>query len=224
MLTSYQTILLRRSPFIGVVAVHRGGAEAKLDSARWFDRDVVVKQRVVKGYRHPTLDRSLQSFRIKNEARLMMEARKVGIAVPIIYSIDTSNGRIVMEEIPGVRVKDALQDDSVDGTEICRRIGEIAAKLHSNDIVHGDLTTSNMLLDGDRIVLIDFSLGQKTSEVEDKGVDMHLLEEAFRSAHHSRGDLYESVKESYMVSWPGGKDVLQKVQEIERRGRYTRKE
>ncbi|MCJ2533507.1 MAG: Kae1-associated serine/threonine protein kinase, partial [Candidatus Thermoplasmatota archaeon] len=89
------------------MAVHRVGAEARLDSARWFDRDVVVKQRVVKGYRHPALDRSLQSFRIKNEARLMMDARKAGIAVPIIYSIDTSNGRIVMEEIPGVRVKDA---------------------------------------------------------------------------------------------------------------------
>ncbi len=200
------------------------GAEARLDSSKWMDREVVVKQRVVKGYRHPTLDRSLQSFRIKNEARLMMEARKAGVAVPIIYSIDISNGRIVMEEIPGVRVKDALQDDSVDGTWICRRIGEIAAKLHSNDIVHGDLTTSNMLLDGDRIVLIDFSLGQKTSEVEDKGVDMHLLEEAFRSAHHSRGNLYGSVKESYVESWVGGKEVLQKVHEIERRGRYTRKE
>lgn len=206
------------------MAVNRVGAEARLDSSKWMDREVVVKQRVVKGYRHPTLDRSLQSFRIKNEARLMMEARKAGVAVPIIYSIDISNGRIVMEEIPGVRVKDALQDDSVDGTWICRRIGEIAAKLHSNDIVHGDLTTSNMLLDGDRIVLIDFSLGQKTSEVEDKGVDMHLLEEAFRSAHHSRGNLYGSVKESYVESWVGGKEVLQKVHEIERRGRYTRKE
>jgi Kae1-associated kinase Bud32 len=206
------------------VAVHRVGAEARLDSATWLGREVVMKQRVVKGYRHPDLDRSLQSFRIRNEARLMIEARKAGISVPIIYSVDAANGRIVMEEIPGMRVKDALQDVSVDGVSVCGRIGEIAAKLHSNDIVHGDLTTSNMLLDGDRIVLIDFSLGQKTSETEDKGVDMHLLEEAFRSAHHSRGDLYETVKESYVGGWSGGKEVLRKVQEIERRGRYTRKE
>jgi len=189
-----------------------------------MDRDVVVKQRVVKGYRHPTLDRSLQGFRIKNEARLMLEARRAGISVPVIYTVDAANGRIVMEEIPGVRVKDALQDESVDGGRICGEIGRIAARLHANDIVHGDLTTSNMLLDGDRIVLIDFSLGQKTSETEDKGVDMHLLEEAFRSAHHTRGELYEMVKESYVNSWPGGKAVLDKVREIERRGRYTRKE
>jgi Kae1-associated kinase Bud32 len=220
----FQTALLWRSSLIGDVAVHRVGAEAILDSAVWLDRDVVIKQRVVKGYRHPDLDRSLQGFRIKNEARLMIEARKAGIAVPIIYSVDFTNGRIVMEEIPGVRVKDALQDGSVDGVAICGRIGGIAAKLHANDIVHGDLTTSNMLLDGDRIVVIDFSLGQKSSELEDKGVDMHLLEEAFRSAHHDRGELYETVKESYIRNWSGGKDVLRKVLEIERRGRYTRKE
>ncbi|MDH3365515.1 MAG: KEOPS complex kinase/ATPase Bud32 [Thermoplasmata archaeon] len=206
------------------MSVHRIGAEARLDSARWMDRDVVVKQRVVKGYRHPTLDRSLQSFRIKNEAKLMIEARKVGIPVPIIYSLDFEGNKIVMEEVPGMRVKDALQDPSVDGDGVCRRIGEIAGKLHANDIVHGDLTTSNMLLDGDRIVLIDFSLGQKSSELEDKGVDMHLLEEAFHSAHHSRSELYAIVKDAYAGTYAGGLDVLKKVKEIEKRGRYTRKE
>jgi len=219
-----QTILLCRMAFVSTVTVHRIGAEARLDSARWMDRDVVVKQRVVKGYRHPTLDRSLQSFRIKNEARLMLEARRAGIPVPIVYSLDFEGSKIVMEEVPGVRVKDALQDPSVDGERVCRRIGEIAGRLHSNDIVHGDLTTSNMLLDGDRIVLIDFSLGQKSSELEDKGVDMHLLEEAFHSAHHSRAELYGIVKDAYSRTYAGGSDVLRKVKEIEKRGRYTRKE
>jgi len=210
--------------FVSTVTVHRIGAEARLDSARWMDRDVVVKQRVVKGYRHPTLDRSLQSFRIKNEARLMLEARRAGIPVPIIYSLDFEGSKIVMEEVPGARVKDALQDTSVDGERVCRRIGEIAGRLHANDIVHGDLTTSNMLLNGDRIVLIDFSLGQKSSELEDKGVDMHLLEEAFHSAHHSRAELYEIVKGAYSRTYAGGSNVLRKVKEIEKRGRYTRKE
>ncbi len=206
------------------MTVHRIGAEARLDSAIWMSRDVVVKQRVVKGYRHPTLDRSLQSFRIKNEARLMLEARKSGIPVPIIYSLDFEGSRIVMEEVPGERVKDALQDPSVDGERVCRQIGEIAGKLHANDIVHGDLTTSNMLLDRDRIVLIDFSLGQKSSELEDKGVDMHLLEEAFHSAHHSRAELYDIVKDAYSTTYEDGAAVLSKVREIEKRGRYTRKE
>ncbi|MCU0860588.1 MAG: Kae1-associated serine/threonine protein kinase [Thermoplasmata archaeon] len=207
------------------MAVHRVGAEARLDSSIWMGRDVVVKQRVVKGYRHPELDRSIQTARIKNEARLMFEARKAGIAVPVIYSIDICGNRIVMEEVKGVRVKDALMElPDDDAVRVCEKIGGIAARLHSNDIVHGDLTTSNMLLEGDRIVLIDFSLGQKSSELEDKGVDMHLLEEAFHSAHHDRSGLYDVIKRSYVDSYVEGKSVLDKVREIEKRGRYTRKE
>jgi len=207
------------------VTVHRVGAEAKLDSSRWMGREVVLKQRVVKGYRHQALDKSLQTTRIKNEVRLMLEARRAGIAVPIIYSVDLAENRIVMEEIPGMRVKDALEElPKEEAGLICRKIGEIAAKLHANDVVHGDLTTSNMLLDGDRIVVIDFSLGSKTTELEDKGVDMHLLEEAFHSAHYKRSELYETVKDSYVKAYPRGAEVLKKVKEIEKRGRYTRKE
>ncbi len=207
------------------MAVHRVGAEARLDSSVWMGREVVVKQRVVKGYRHPSIDRSLQTSRIRNEARLLLEARRAGIAVPIIYSVDYADNRIVMEEVGGVRVKDALnQLPEPEARAVCAKIGEIAARLHANDIVHGDLTTSNMLLDGDRIVLIDFSLGSKSSELEDKGVDMHLLEEAFHSAHHQRSALYGVVKDAYVRTDPGGEQVLKKVKEIEKRGRYTRKE
>ncbi len=205
--------------------MHRVGAEAKLDSSTWLGRSVVLKQRVVKGYRHPVLDKTLQTTRIKNEARLMSEARRAGIAVPVIYSVDLPEMRMVMEEIRGARVKDALDELPMDEAKrVCEKIGEIAAKLHMNDIVHGDLTTSNMLLDGDRIVLIDFSLGSKSSETEDKGVDMHLLEEAFHSAHYKRSELYDTVKDSYVRAYPGGQEVLRKVKEIEKRGRYTRKE
>ena len=207
------------------VSVHRIGAEAKLDSGLWMNREVVTKQRLVKGYRHPSLDRSLQNFRIKNEVRLMLEARRAGISIPAIYSVDLERNRIVMEEVKGPRVKDALEQLPKEaGEEICRKIGDVAARLHANDIVHGDLTTSNMLLDGDRIVLIDFSLGAKSSELEDKGVDMHLLEEAFHSAHYRRSELYEEVKDSYVKAYPSGAEVLKKVREIEKRGRYTRKE
>ena len=196
-----------------------------MDSALWLGREVVCKQRVVKGYRHPVLDGSIQKARIKNEVRLMLEARKAGIPVPVIYSIDLARNAIVMEEIPGTRVKDALEELPRDqAEEVCRKIGDIAARLHMSDIVHGDLTTSNMLLDGDRIVVIDFSLGSKTSELEDKGVDMHLLEEAFHSAHYRRSEMYDAVKDSYVKAYPGGAEVLKKVKEIEKRGRYTRKE
>jgi len=218
-------ILIIAENFLAAVTVHRVGAEARLDSSTWMNRNVVLKQRVVKSYRHPTLDKYLQTFRIKNEVRLMLEARRAGVSVPIIYSVDLADNRIVMEEIPGMRVKDALESlPSEKAKGVCVKIGEIAARLHANDIVHGDLTTSNMLLDDNRIVVIDFSLGSKTSELEDKGVDMHLLEEAFHSAHFRRSELYEAVKDSYVRAYPAGVAVLKKVEEIEKRGRYTRKE
>lgn len=208
-----------------IVAVHRIGAEAKLDSADWMDRKVVMKQRLVKGYRNPKLDKSIQSFRIKNEVRLMFDARRAGIPVPVIYSIDLAENRIVMQEIEGMRVKDALEQlPEEEARRVCERIGEIAGRLHANDIVHGDLTTSNMILEGDKIVVIDFSLGSKSSELEDKGVDMHLLEEAFHSAHYRRSGLYDTVKKAYTEAYPDGESVLKKVKEIEKRGRYTRKE
>lgn len=207
------------------MTVHRVGAEARLDSSEWMGREVVLKQRVVKGYRHPSLDRSIQTSRIRNEARLLLEARKAGIAVPVVYSVDYSSNQIVLEEVKGARVKDALNElPDPEARTVCAKIGEIAARLHANDIVHGDLTTSNMLLEGERIVLIDFSLGSKTPELEDKGVDMHLLEEAFHSAHYRRSQLYEVVKNSYVRRYERGRDVLAKVKEIEKRGRYTRKE
>lgn len=218
-------ILNMAEHFPASVAVHRVGAEARLDSSEWMGREVVIKQRVVKGYRHPALDRALQTQRIKNEVRLMLEARRAGVAIPVIYSVDFANNRIVMQEIMGARAKDALNElPEPEAASVCARIGEIAARLHANDIVHGDLTTSNMLLDGDRIVLIDFSLGSKTSELEDKGVDMHLLEEAFHSAHHARSGLYGTVTEAYAGSYDQGALVLKKVREIEKRGRYTRRE
>lgn len=207
------------------MAIHRIGAEARLDSNLWLGRKVVYKQRLVKGYRHPVLDKSIQSARIRNEVRLMLEARRVGIRVPIIYSVDLAENRIVMEEIDGMRVKDALElMPEEDAKRVCERIGETAGRLHASDLVHGDLTTSNMLLQGDGIVLIDFSLGSRSDELEDKGVDMHLLEEAFHSAHYRRSGLYGTVKDSYVRTYPGGAEVLKRVKDIEKRGRYTRKE
>src|SRR4030065_2663831 len=115
--------LIIAEPFPATVAVHRVGAESKLDSNTWMGRDVVFKQRVVKSYRHPTLDRSLQTFRIKNEVRLMLEARKAGIAVPIIYSVDLPENRMRMAEVKGVRVKDALEELPMnEAEEVCRKI------------------------------------------------------------------------------------------------------
>ncbi len=144
--------------------VVRRGAEAEIRRGEYMGRKVMVKSRVPMPYRHEQLDSSLRTSRTKNEARLIQEARRLGIPTPIIYDIDTSSAEIVMEEIEGERVKDALLFAPKErAIEVCREIGRLAALMHEGGMVHGDLTTSNMILKGDRIFFIDFSLGGRNA-------------------------------------------------------------
>lgn len=185
-------------------------------------RQVIMKSRVPKGYRHPDLDSGLRTSRTKNESRLIQEARRLGVPTPIIYDIDLVGGEIVMQEIDGPRLKDLLDtSDMTQRKELCREIGRLVALLHQGGITHGDLTTSNMIYAEGRIWFIDFSLGAKNAEVEDMGVDLHLLKEAFQSAHSSFLDCYDEVLTSYKANFTRGDEVLRKIKQIEDRGRYT---
>lgn len=202
--------------------VIRRGAEAEIRQGKWHGRDVIVKSRVPKGYRHPDLDGALRSSRTKNEARLIQEARRLGVPTPIIYDVDVVGAEIVMQEIKGPRVKDLL-DGSDDATRrhLCSEMGRMVALLHKGGITHGDLTTSNMIFEDGRIWFIDFSLGTKNADVEEMGVDLHLLKEAFQSAHSSFLACYDVVLGSYKKEFSRGEEVLRKIKQIEDRGRYT---
>ncbi len=200
----------------------RRGAEAEIGLDIRMGRRVIIKSRVVKGYRHPQLDSELRSSRTRNEARLIQEARRLGVSTPIIYDIDLQEAEIVMQDIHGQRVKDALASASEDeARNICREIGRMAALLHGGGMVHGDLTTSNMMISGEKIWLIDFSLGGRNATLEEIGVDLHLLREAFTSAHSDILDLFQEVMDSYSRYYDGAEQVFEKVKEIEGRGRYT---
>ena len=200
----------------------RRGAEAEIRVDRWMGRTVIVKSRVPKNYRHPELDRSLRSLRTKNEARLIREARQLGVPTPIIYDIDLQKAELIMEKIEGERVKDALSKaGDIDIAKICEEIGRLAAVLHRNGIAHGDLTTSNMILRDHKIWLIDFSLGEKNAKIEELGVDFHLLKEAFLSAHSEIFDRFQIVIDSYREHFENADAIIKRMKEIESRGRYT---
>jgi Kae1-associated kinase Bud32 len=111
--------------------------------------------------------------------------------------------------------------DETEARAICGEIGRLVALMHRAGIQHGDLTTSNMILRQGRVWFIDFSLGGRNAEVEDMGVDLHLLKEAFQSAHSERSGLFHEVIASYSQHHPQAKRVLAKIKEIEERGRYT---
>jgi len=200
----------------------RRGAEAEIRRDTFMGRSVLVKSRVPKSYRHPALDQSLRAHRTKVEARLLQEARSCGVPTPIVYDIDTVNAEIWMQEIVGPRAKDALMKAGSDEVrEISQEIGRMVARLHSHGMTHGDLTTSNMILRDGRVFFIDLSLGSKAASLEEMGVDLHLLREAFQSAHSDLMYAYDIIAETYVREYAGGKEVLAKVKDIEERGRYA---
>lgn len=198
------------------------GAEAKICKSKYMNFDVVQKRRINKSYRIKEIDNRLISFRTKEEAKLMTEARNHGVSVPIIFDVDLENGIIIMEYLNGKRIKDILNDLSEEErSRICKMIGENIAKFHNNDIIHGDITTSNMILLDDRIHFIDFGLGEINSKIEAKGVDLHVLMEAIESTHSQYSNCFDYILDGYRKELKGDADlVVKKVDDIVKRGRY----
>ena len=198
------------------------GAEATVTRTEFLGRDAVVKTRSVKGYRHPDLDSHLRASRTRTEVRVIREARDAGVRTPVIYDVDPSEGTITMEYVRGTSVKAILDEHPERAKEICARLGEMIAKLHRNNISHGDLTTSNIILGDDgEMYLIDFSLGNTRIDLEDMGVDIHLMERAFTSAHSGIDDAFGYIIESYKEHMPDADKVLARVEDIKSRARYT---
>ncbi len=210
-----------RSPGVTNKILYRG-AEAEIRLSEYMGKTVVLKQRVKKAYRIKEIDHQLISYRTKEEAKLIAEARSYGVSVPLLYDVDLMKGAITMEYLAGRRVKDIL--NGLEGSErkkICVKIGESIARLHNHDIIHGDITTSNMISLDDRIHFIDFGLGCKNIELEAKGVDLHVLMEAFESTHSKYSSCFKDVLEGYTKQFKGDASaVVEKIEEIVRRGRY----
>lgn len=198
------------------------GAEAEICLSKYFDKDVIQKHRISKSYRIKQIDNQLISYRTKEEAKLITDARKQGVSVPIIYDVDQMNGIITMEYLKGQRIKDILNDlDEKQRKKLCSKIGESIAWLHNSDIIHGDITTSNMILYNDKVHFIDFGLGEKNSEIEAKGVDLHVLMEAIESTHSKYSNCFKYVLEGYKKElFDNPNLVIKKIEEIVRRGRY----
>ncbi len=201
------------------------GAEASLYLEDWHGRKAILKKRVPKKYRVPELDREIQSRRTKHEPQVMHRAKEAGVPTPIVFLVDPKEATIVMEFVEGKQVKQVLNNMPQDERRrLCRHVGELVGRLHSHGIVHGDLTTSNMILTPTgKVVFVDFGLSEQTWESEARGVDLHLMQRAIASTHfmHAEecfGEVVAGYEET--VGKKVADEVLEKVAEIERRGRY----
>jgi TP53 regulating kinase and related kinases len=187
---------------------------------------------------------------------VLVKCRKEGVPVPAVYALDEAKGWIMMEWIDGevvriklnewIRVRKAARiAEGVDDGELrdlMARVGRVVGSLHKMGVVHGDLTTSNLmlrphksqmvngdgsgtghgvtekLLDGE-IVLIDFGLASQSTQDEDRAVDLYVLERAFGSTHPRAESLFGEVLNAYGESFRGANVVLKRLEDVRMRGR-----
>lgn len=169
----------------------------------------VEKNREEKNYRHPELDEKIRKERNSQEVRIFEKARKNGLNVPKV--LEESDTKFLMEKIEGKVLKHEIGEKP----ELAVKLAEQVARLHSIDVIHGDLTTSNAIA-GEELYLIDFGLAYHSDRIEDRAVDIHLLKQVFRASHTE--ELWERFAEKYREE--GEEEVVQKVPEIEERARY----
>jgi len=202
------------------------GAEASLYLAFWHERKVVVKLRIPKKYRPIALDEQIRTYRTVHEPQLMHEAKAAGVPTPLIYMVNVPEASITMEYVEGQQIKQLLNKASQGRRrELCVAIGKLIGKLHRLGLIHGDLTTSNMILNPEgRIYFVDFGLGEKNIEVEAQGVDLHLMKRALQSTHYRFWEeCFKNVMCGYstVLGVETAEKVYEKIREIERRGRYV---
>jgi len=190
------------------------GAEAILI----HKNNLLIKRRTKKSYRLPEIDEKIRKQRTKKEAKLLEKAEKL-IPVPKIKKIDEKTKEIDMEFIGGKKLSKNL-DNLKNAEFICKQIGENIAKLHDENIIHGDLTTSNMIYSKNKVYFIDFGLGFESNKVEDKAVDLHLIKEALEAKHFEHAEsFWKAILEGYKIS-KHHETILHRLQKVELRGRY----
>lgn len=229
-------------PILANYELIKQGAEAKIYTGIFDSKPAIAKERFKKNYRHPDLDKVLTRRRIKNEVKLLEKARSIGIQVPNVYKVDQTNGVIIMEFIQdAVTCREYIINLVTSKTEttdeinkklikMSNKIGNFIGKLHYTQIMHGDLTTSNMLFKNPtqneddeipNIYFIDFGLSFLSTQLEDKAVDLYVLERALLSTHSQHATfIFEHILKGYQYEYKTNfEQILDRLNQVRLRGR-----
>ncbi|KAK6629175.1 hypothetical protein RUM43_002992 [Polyplax serrata] len=211
------------------------GAESRIYVETYLGKEMLVKERFQKNYRHPELDNHLTRERMKAECRNIVRCKQFGIKTPAIYYVDLPKRLIYLEYFKSsTTVKEYFEVLEKNGQltsekvkEVADMIGEVVAKMHMNNMVHGDLTTSNFLLvknsqtGKNELIIIDFGLSHLEASDEDKGVDLYLLERALSSLNINTVQFFVDIIKNYEKMYKSSKiaQILIKFEEVRARGR-----
>lgn len=195
------------------------GAEAIIGESRYFDRDIIEKTRIRKPYRIEIMDSRLRKERTRSEAQVLMRLWEAGVRTPRVYDVDGTTYTIRMEKVKGKTLRTYLKSEK-DGKDVISNLAGMVSRMHSNGISHGDLTTNNILV-GDSLYLIDTSLSKLSAEEEDIATDLFLLFESFKSNHSEMPKLSDYFWEEYSLRFPKAEIIRETLGAIEKRRRYV---
>ena len=209
------------------------GAEARISVGKILGRKCIIKERFEKKYRHKMLDDQLRKARTVQEARCLARCRLLGISAPAVYFVHNKTKTIYMEYVEGTTVKDFFKAHAGEETlplrnAVAKLIGNILARIHNSNMVHGDPTTSNMVLtvlptlakvDHGQLTMIDFGLGFQNANDDDKAVDLYVLERAMLSTHPNTEVVFHNILEAYKTESVKAKSILRKFEAVRARGR-----
>ena len=194
------------------------GAEAIIHK----DNNTVIKERFSKKYRLPQIDESLRQFRTRREAKVLRKLEEMQFPAPALLDFCDKRMQITMDFVPGEKLRDVLMRGD-EYQQFAEEVGQKIGKLHAHDIIHGDLTTSNMIMSKE-IKFIDFGLSSFSDKVEDKAVDLFLLDRALESKHYQHyPGIFDNVIAGYKEVYPDARFVLERFQGVKRRGRNKNK-
>lgn len=213
------------------------GAEAIIK----LENNKIIKDRVKKGYRIAQIDEKLRKLRTRTEARILEKASKL-IPVPKVLKVDEAGKQLEIGFIDGKKLSESL-DNLKNKEEIMKKAGKQTAILHDNNIIHGDLTTSNMIyldnsdktnnklknssakrvdlaINNFKLYFIDFGLSFSSTRIEDRAVDLHLIKQALEARHFLHHEkLFQAFLEGYKES-KNYKQTIEQLKKVEARGRY----
>ena len=197
------------------------GAEAIL----YRDNNKVIKERFSKKYRLAHMDESLRKFRTRREAKILCKLDEMNFPAPKLHEFSDKRMSITMDFVSGEKLKDVIKTD--DFQQLALAVGQKVGQLHSKDIIHGDLTTSNMIwsIEDDKLNFIDFGLSSFSNKVEDKAVDLFLLDRALESTHFDfYPEIFEKVVDGYKEINPDAEKVMERFSLVKKRGRNKGKD
>ena len=191
------------------------GAESIIREGKFHEYDSIVKERIIKSYRNRELDLRLRNKRMRNEIVMLHRMMEAGLNVPSVFSINEDRMSFEMEEIPGIQASNIGKVD----VEILDEIAKCVSRLHEVDIIHGDLTLNNMILNEGNIYLIDPSMGKVSKTLTDMAYDIRLLKESMISIYGN--DAYEKFERIYRENSERCNEVVNVLHDIEKRRRYV---